>query len=410
MFWHGVFPLLICVYAFADRAGQQPIPPDRRVVAGFAGGAVAILAVCALTLLATVGEGLLPAFMQGNRYTPAQPVVVGVTWLLSIVAFTALWLRKRRSVLDLWLMVVMCAWGFDVALSALLNAGRFDVGFYAGRIYGLLASSFVLMVLLFESNVLHGRLIAAHASERRERQLGEAKERELIAVNRELDSFSYSVSHDLRAPLRAVDGYARMLQEDYGAQLDAEGNRLLGVVRASSAQMARLIDDLLAFSRVGRAPLRTQAVDLDLLVQRVIEEQRQDNSGRALEFKVGELGTVEADAALLKHVLVNLIGNAVKFTGRKPAAVIEIGRAAPSAGDMSTYYVRDNGAGFEMKYYDKLFGVFQRLHGVKEFPGTGVGLAIVNRIVTRHGGRVWAESTVGEGATFFFTLPTASAA
>src|SRR5262249_40103435 len=152
--------------------------------------------------------------------------------------------------------------------------------------------------------------------------------------------------------------YARMLQEDYGPQLDEEGNRLLGVVRASSAQMARLIDDLLAFSRIGREPLRTQAFDLTEFVRRGIDESGGEQGGRDIEFIVGELGTVDADPALLKHVLVNLIGNAIKFTGNKEHAAIEIAKTATAQGEPATYSVKDNGAGFDMKYYDKLFGVF----------------------------------------------------
>jgi light-regulated signal transduction histidine kinase (bacteriophytochrome) len=228
---------------------------------------------------------------------------------------------------------------------------------------------------------------------------------ELLAANKELDAFTYSVSHDLRAPLRAVDGYARMLEEDYAGKLDAEGNRLLGVVRASSHQMGVLIDDLLAFSRLGREPLRTRPLQLDDLVNQIIEETRPHHDGRTIDFVVGKLGIVEADPALLKQALANLVSNAIKFTRDSSPAVVEVGcRNGTAAGDPTVYYVKDNGAGFDMKYYDKLFGVFQRLHTTREYPGTGVGLAIVQRVVTRHGGRVWADSKPGEGATFYFTL------
>jgi len=322
----------------------------------------------------------------------------------------ALWRQRPRTVLDLWLMVVMCAWLFDIALSAMLNAGRFDFGFYAGRIYGLLASSFVLIVLLFDNSVLYGRLIEAHDNERRERQEVVEKTRELVAVNKELDAFSYSVSHDLRAPLRAVDGYTRMLEEDYGPTLDAEGKRLLGVVRASARQMGQLIDDLLAFSRVGREPVKRRPVQLEDLVHSVIGELRRDQGDREIEFLVGNLGIVEGDSPLLKQALTNLLGNAIKFTGDRHPAVIEVGCQPQQAPEQPPiYYVKDNGAGFDMKYYDKLFGVFQRLHSAKEFPGTGVGLAIVNRVIGRHGGKVWAEARENEGATFYFTLRADSA-
>jgi len=232
----------------------------------------------------------------------------------------------------------------------------------------------------------------------------------LEAANKELEAFSYSVSHDLRAPLRAVDGYARMLEEDYASTLDAEGNRLLAAVRANSHRMGQLIDDLLAFSRLGRAELRTQPVEMKLLVQQIIEELRADTDGRRIEFAIGALGNVDVDPALFKHALTNLVSNAIKFTRDSDPAAIEIGRSdANSAGESAVYFVKDNGAGFDMKYYDKLFGVFQRLHSSAEFPGTGVGLAIVQRVINRHGGRVWADAMPGKGATFFFTVRRAPA-
>jgi two-component system sensor kinase len=213
-------------------------------------------------------------------------------------------------------------------------------------------------------------------------------------------------AHDVVAiELRAIDGYARMLEEDYADKLDAEGKRLLGVVRASSQQMGRLIDDLLAFSRLGREQLRTRPLQLNDLVREIIDEERSGHEGRKIEFVVGDLGSADADPALLKQALANLLSNAIKFTREKDPAVIEIGtRNERDAGDVDTYYVKDNGAGFDMKYYDKLFGVFQRLHSHAEYPGTGVGLAIVQRVIHRHGGRVWADSTPGLGSVFYFTL------
>jgi signal transduction histidine kinase len=571
MFWHGGFPVLVVAYALLKGHGQQTIQARSRAGIAIPFSIAAVLVVvCGLTLLATIGQDALPSIMQGNRYTPAMIGVVSSVWLFSLVALFALWRRKPHTVLDLWLMVVMWAWLFDIALSAVLNAGRFDFGFYAGRIYGLLAGSFVLIMLLIENSMLYGRLVETqgkharrlailheidravaaeespeaiagaaiqplrevlgvvraivnifhleagevewlaaagrrrthvgpgvrysirlmgdvealkrgesqvidthalppgpevdallasgvhvymvmpmiaggeligavsfggdtakfpdeqksiarevatqlaiavrqarlyervkHQAEELELRVRERTE-ELQVANKELDAFSYSVSHDLRAPLRAVDGYARMLEEDYSGKLDAEGNRLLGVVRASSQQMGRLIDDLLAFSRLGREPLRTRPVQLDSLVQQLIDETRPSHNGRTIDFVVGNLGIVEADPALLKQALANLLSNAVKFTRGKDPAVVEVGRR--NAGDPAVYYVKDNGAGFDMKYYDKLFGVFQRLHSSAEYPGTGVGLAIVQRVVNRHGGRVWAESKPGDGATFFFTL------
>jgi len=402
MFWHGGFPLFVIAYALLkgdirEDTGTSSRPRGRVGAVVLSSTAVLLLG-CAFTLLATAGQGLLPAIMRGNQYTAVQPVAISIVWLLSLFAFVVLWRRRLHSVLDLWLTVVMCAWLFDIALSGVLNAARFDLGFYAGRIYGLLAASFVLIVLLLENSVLYARLVEAHDSERR-------KTAELLVVNKELDAFSHSVAHDLRSPLRAVDGYTGILEETYADRLDPEGRRLLGIVRASSQLMGRLIDALLDFARLGRQPLRTQPVELDDLVNRTIDELRAGCGGRSIEFAVGKLGTAVADPALLKQVLVNLLGNAIKFTRDKNPAVVEVGcRGEAETGGENTYYVKDNGAGFDMRHSDKLFGVFQRFHSAEEYEGTGVGLSIVQRVINRHGGRVWADSRPGEGATFYFTL------
>jgi two-component system sensor kinase len=196
-----------------------------------------------------------------------------------------------------------------------------------------------------------------------------------------------------------------MLEEDYGGRLDDEARRLLGVVRQSGVQMGRMIEDLLEFSRLGRQPPKTGRVQLDDLVKQTMDDLSASCDGRRIDFSVGKLGIVEADAVLLKHALTNLISNAIKYTRGKDPALVEIGcleGAEPGAGP--TYYVKDNGAGFDMRHSDKLFGVFQRLHRAEEFEGTGVGLAIVQRVISSHGGRVWAESRPGAGTTFYFTL------
>jgi light-regulated signal transduction histidine kinase (bacteriophytochrome) len=259
------------------------------------------------------------------------------------------------------------------------------------------------MVLLLENSKLYARLVEAYEGERRERQLVQERTTELVTANKELDAFSYSVSHDLRAPLRAMDGFARMLEADYGERLDEEGRRLLGVVIGSASRMGQLIDDLLAFSRLGRQPLKTQPVKVDDLVHQIIEEQQADREGRRIDFSVGKLGMAEADLALLKQALANLLGNAIKFTRHRHPAVIEVG-CRQEESNRRIYYVKDNGAGFDMHHARKLFGVFERLHRSDEYEGTGVGLAIVQRIIERHGGRIWAEAMPDQGATFYFTL------
>jgi len=575
MFWHSGFPLLVIAYSLS-KGGAVPVAAPRAAIAA----TISLVVVCvvAATLLATAGADLLPPIMSGNRYTAWQPALMTSTWILSALALVVLWRRLPHTALDLWLVVVLCAWLFDIALAALLNAGRFDLGFYSGRVYGVLAATFVLVVLLLENSTLYARLATAHADAQRalerhaERlrilheidlamlsekpteaiaaaviqplrellgvsraianrfhlaagevewiaaagrrrthigpgvrysirmmgdvaalqrgevqvvdtralppgreteallasgvdvymvvpmiaggellgalsfgsesdvfppeQVGIAREvaaqlaiaisqarlleqvrghatqlearvlertAELEAVNKDLASFSYSVSHDLRAPLRAVDGYARMLEEDYAARLDEEGRRLLTVVRASAGRMGQLIDDLLAFSRLSRQPLARHPVDTKALVEEVIGEVRGESRAR---IEVGELQAAGGDRALLKQVWVNLISNALKYSSKREAPRVEIGSQVE--GEENVYSVRDNGAGFDMRYAAKLFGVFQRLHSQEEFVGTGVGLAIVQRVVTRHGGRVWAEGKPDGGACFYFSLPRAA--
>jgi PAS domain S-box-containing protein len=227
---------------------------------------------------------------------------------------------------------------------------------------------------------------------------------ELEAANQELEAFSYSVSHDLRAPLRAVNGFSRILLEEYSPQLPEKARHYLTVTRNNAVQMGALIDDLLAFARLSRQPLRKQPIAPAELVKQVLEDLTSEREGRRMEILVGDLPSCEGDPQLLKQVLVNLLSNGFKYTRARDVARIEVGAITATAGNIPVYYVRDNGVGFDMRYADKLFGVFQRLHGAEEYPGPGVGLAIVQRIVHRHGGRVWAEAQVNHGATFYFML------
>jgi signal transduction histidine kinase len=564
--WHGGFPVLVIAYALGNAAPERPVA--RPLPAALAGAGATVAAVLALNLLATAAHDALPAIMSGDRDASTKIIVAAACWLLCLVALPVLWRRRPHSVLDLWLMVVVCVWLFDIALAAVLNAGRYDLGWYAGRVYGLLAGSFVLLVLLLENSLLYARLAQTHARHDKRLQIlheidiavaaerspeaiagatiqplrevlgvpraivnlidleageaqwlaaagphrthvgpgvrfplvfmgevaglrrGEAqlvdtaalpagpdrdallasgvryymvvpmraggellgaisfggpqarfppeqltiarevaaqlaiavtqarlyervkrhaaeldarvRERtaELQVANRELESFSYSVSHDLRSPLRAVDGYSRMLEEDHAARLDAEGLRLLGVVRRETARMGRLIDDLLEFSRLGRKQFAAAPVDMRALVREVVAQLEPEYPAARIE--VGELPHAYGDAALLRQVWVNLLGNALKYSAKGPAPRVTVSGAAREA--EVEYEVSDNGVGFDMQYAGKLFGVFQRLHAADKFPGTGVGLAIVQRIVARHGGRVWAEGKPDAGARFGFSL------
>lgn len=325
---------------------------------------------------------------------PARSYVFTMTPLaLLIVALGALiaWWGSRRLTIPL----------ADITTAAeAITAGNLEPRVPVRRDdeLGSLARSFNTMAE--QVSLSHHRL---------EDQVAE-RTRALEETNAELESFSYSVSHDLRAPLRAIHGFARILLEDHNAQLDPEAQRLLGVIDQNTRRMGQLIDDLLAFSRLGRKEIATRRVDMEELARGVVDEVRHAESelGRngSLDVQVGPppLPPAVGDRALIRQVLSNLLQNAAKFTRGRPSARIQVGSHPDGA--QTVYYVKDDGAGFDPRFADKLFGVFQRLHSTEQFDGTGVGLAIVKRIVQRHGGRVWAEGQVNQGATFFFTLPT----
>jgi len=226
---------------------------------------------------------------------------------------------------------------------------------------------------------------------------------ELEALNRELESFSYTISHDLRAPVRAINSYINIFSEDYGAKLDDEGKRLVNIVANNSKKMGLLIDDLLAFSRLGRKELVKSNVLMKDLVTETWESLIRGEQDRKIEFNMGDLPDAYAEKSTLRQVWVNLLSNAIKYSGKKEKTTIRVFHE--KKGNEVIYAVSDNGTGFDMRYYDKLFGVFQRLHAQEEFEGTGVGLAIVQRIVEKHGGKIWANAKVDEGATFYFSLP-----
>ncbi len=231
----------------------------------------------------------------------------------------------------------------------------------------------------------------------------EQRTEQLAKANHELEAFSYSVSHDLRAPLRAMNGFSRLLQEDFGDRLTPAGGRYLELIQKNALQMGNLIDDLLSFSRLSRQPLKKSKVGPDDLAREVYDRLEAERAGRTIQFTVARVPSAAADPDLLRQVLINLISNAIKYTREREVARIDFG--SRTEGNDVVYFVKDNGVGFDMRYANKLFGVFQRLHRAEEYEGTGVGLAIVQRIVERHGGRIWADATLGEGAIFSFTLP-----
>jgi light-regulated signal transduction histidine kinase (bacteriophytochrome) len=268
-----------------------------------------------------------------------------------------------------------------------------------------LATKFAIAVnlLLDDLNFRAAQVEAVHRDTQMElERLVAERTLELTNLNEELEAFSYSVSHDLRAPLRAADGFSRILVEDFADQLTPDATRYLHLIRTNTQQMGQLIDDLLAFARLSRQPLTTQTIAPADLVRKVLADLHDEHPDRRVEIQIDDLPVCRADPSLFQQVFVNLLGNAFKFTRQREIGQIEIG--CDLRDGVHVYFVKDNGIGFDMQYVHKLFGVFQRLHRAEDYEGTGVGLATVQRIIRRHGGHIWAESEVNQGTTIYFTL------
>jgi signal transduction histidine kinase len=431
IFWHAGFPCFVIAYSLCKSGGEYDGKLSGHLHQSiFYSIASTILLASGFALLATSGEHLLPILLDNKTYTPALPLVVSAICAISLMALVVLWRRRPHSVLDIWLLVVLLVWCFDVSLSSLFNAGRFDLGFYAGRTYGLLAATFVLLMLLIENSRLYAqlgtaqvrlekqylelqkevrvRIEAESALQRANEELeGRVRERtaSLEGALKELESFSYSVSHDLKTPLRAILGLAEIIKEDYRCDLKEGGAELVQIIIDSAGRMRQLIDDLLAFSRLARKPIVLEKIDTQAMITEVLNQLFVEGQPRPT-CRVQAVPSSCGERSLLRQVWENLLSNAIKFSSTQENACIEIGGYQEQAENV--YFVKDNGVGFSMEYYDKLFGVFQRLHPQEIYPGTGVGLAIVQRVVTRHGGKVWADSKPNQGATFYFSLPCRS--
>lgn len=266
-------------------------------------------------------------------------------------------------------------------------------------------NALAILILMVKGFVIHWEIGKRTLAEQNLKQANDRLERrtgELSEANIELESFTSSVAHDLRAPLRHIAGYSNVMMQDYGPRLDVAGLSCLGKISAGAQRMGRLVDDLLSLSKVGQQDLSVEDTPLNLMVGQAVEDLVLECPGRELEWRIGDLSNAECDPGLVKQVFVNLLSNAVKYTRKREHAVIQLGQMSQNG--ERVIFIRDNGVGFEMQYAGKLFGVFQRLHKASEFEGTGVGLAIVQRIIRKHGGRIWAEAELDQGATFFFTL------
>jgi len=416
MFWHGGFPLLVIAYALLKDEGHETSRPhaDARVALLSSVAAVLVI-VCGLTLLTTAGQDVLPAIMLGNHYTPAMTIVVSSVWALSLLALAVLWRRRPHAVLDLWLMVVMCAWVFDIALAAVLNAGRFDLGFYAGRIYGLLAASLVLMVLLIESGKLYVENARAFTALRdaqeelveKERVATEARQ-EAQRASRAKSEFLSRMSHELRTPLNAILGFGQVLEMD---QLGPEQRENVIYILKAGRHLLGLIDEVLDIARIeaGRLSLSLEPVHVKLVLDEARSLIRPLAAERNIRLQVDALEPsdlyVLADRQRLKQVLLNLLSNAVKYSHEGETIALAC-REAPEG--RVRFRVSDTGPGIPPEKINRLFTPFERL-GIEAsgIEGTGLGLALSKGLMEAMGGAMGVESTVGRGSTFWIELAKA---
>jgi two-component system, sensor histidine kinase and response regulator len=407
MFWHGGFPLLIIGYGLLRTPRREMSLPRRPAAVEVVSGiALVLLAAGGFTFLATAAQDSLPAIMQGNHYTPAMSLVVSSVWALSLLALVVLWRRRSRSVLDLWLMVVMCAWLFDIALSAVLNAGRFDLGFYAGRLYGLLAASAVLVMLLLENGVLYARLARAHDREHRERRLVQRAEAAATAANRAKSEFLSRMSHELRTPLNGIIGFAQLLELD---RLTSEQRESVEHILKGGRHLLGLINEVLDIARIdaGRLSVSVEPVMASEALAAALDLVRPQAASRHVDLplSVASDWCVMADRQRLQQVLLNLLSNAVKYNqeGGVVGAAIEA-----AASDRVRLVVTDTGDGIPPEMMARLFTPFDRLGAEQSaVDGTGLGLALSKRLVEAMGGTLQAESVVGRGTTFTVELPCA---
>jgi signal transduction histidine kinase len=383
--------LLLVATALLLRQGEM----RRRLL----GGQVAAVTAGLIALMGIVGRTY-----GGRAAYHAMAPSTAIAFL--ILALGVLWSQPERGLMRIVLshsaagasarrllllaIVILIGLGWLRVLGE--QAGLYDSAYGTAAFTIVRISLFMGLILWNAHGLLRAELASSYAAQ-------------LEAANTELNAYAYSVSHDLRTPLRSIDGFSRALLEDYAPQLDGKGREHLGRVRAAAQRMAELIDDLLALSQVTRSEMKVGPVDLRALAQAVESDLARAHPARQVEFHVTPNLLVQGDQRLLRLALENLLANAWKFTGKQPRARIEVGVGVDAQDGQRAFFVRDNGAGFDMAHAEKLFGPFQRLHDAREFEGTGIGLATVQRVIRRHGGRVWAHGVPGEGATISFTIP-----
>ena len=450
MFWHGGFPLFVVAFAVCARRDREPT--RRGAAHALTTVFMVSLLACGVVLIATLGHDLLPVLLQNRRYTPTMIGVVSGVWTASLIALVTLWRRRAHSILDVWLMVVMCAWLFDIALSAVLNGGRFDLGFYAGRVYGLLAASFVLCVLLLENGVLYGRLVKAHQRERRKavdaRQLGvrlEAANGMLAVQNRQLEEasrlkteFLSGMSHELRTPLNAVIGFAELMKDGATGALSTQQSDFVGHIHRSGQHLLALINDILDLSKIeaGKLEIELEPVDLGALfddsLSLLSERARAGHIELVRDAQSGG-GMLLADGRRIRQILYNLVSNALKFTPRQGRVTLRDRRvdrvraagAMPGDGvgvrmplapsEFETFVeisVFDTGIGISATDAGRLFMPFMQVGdaATRRGEGTGLGLTMVKRLAELHGGTVALTSEPGRGSCFTVWLPWRDAA
>lgn len=401
--WHAGFPLFVMAYTVLKGREPARAAPRFSVTAELIAEIGLTFATAGVAVALALWIPSVLTLMVGSVDAPVKLLVATLTWMVGVATLAVLWWRKPHSVIDLWLMVVLCVWAADTALAAVFNHGRYDLGWYLGRIYGLVASSFVLAVLLLENSMLYARLVEANEAQRRRAAELQRLSTQLEAANRDLDAFAGGLAHDLQQPITSIGAFAQVIQRQSGHLVGASDASHLQRIIMAAGMAHRMIRSLLEFARLGQKKIEAVPVDLSRLVHEA-RSTLADADTAAITWSVGPLPVVHGDPSLLLLALVNLLSNAVKYSRECERPRIRIEGEADPAG-AHRIRISDNGIGFEMKEAGRLFRPFERLHSARAFEGTGMGLANVRRIMERHGGWVDAVAAPGEGATFTLVFP-----